>query len=71
MAVSGRCSLIRTPGAEVCTDLNSPRTSAGALGLRSHMSMCEEPPLSQMRMVERAWVGAGAALLVCCAASGR
>ena len=30
--------------------LNSPRTSAGASGLGSKVSMCDGPPASQMRM---------------------
>ncbi len=48
----GRCSQRRTPGAEVAIGLNSPRYSTGASGFMSQVSMCDAPPLSQMRMVD-------------------
>src|SRR5437763_8151962 len=40
------------PGTFVLMGLNSPRTSAGAFGLRSYMSMCDGPPACQMRMTD-------------------
>ena len=35
-------------------ELNGPRTVDGALGFMSHVSMCEAPPLSQIRIVDLA-----------------
>ena len=40
------------PGAEVEIGWNVPRYSTGASGFMSHVSMCDAPPLSQMRMVD-------------------
>src|SRR5262249_50810870 len=40
------------PGKLVEIGLNSPRTSAGAFGLRSYMSMCDGPPASQTRITD-------------------
>ena len=54
----GKTSLIWRPGTEVAIGLNSPRTSAGASGLGSKVSMCDGPPASQIRMQFRAG-GAG------------
>ena len=50
----GKTSLIWRPGTDVAIGLNSPRTSAGAAGLGSNVSMCEGPPASQIRMQFRA-----------------
>ena len=44
LAMRGNSSQIWIPGTLVWIGLNSPRTSAGASGLRSHMSMCGGPP---------------------------
>src|SRR5581483_5269027 len=52
------------PGADVSIGLNSPRYSAGAFGLRSQVSMCDAPPLSQIRMVDLACLRALAAGLL-------
>ena len=53
------------PGADVSTGLKVPRYSAGASGFMSQVSMCDAPPLSQMRMADfatfRLPVGEGAA----------
>src|SRR5262245_30722718 len=43
-AMVGKSSQISMPGTLVAMGVNSPRTSAGASGLRSHMSMCGGPP---------------------------
>src|SRR5579883_840413 len=51
-ACRGRCSLICTPGTLVLIGLNSPRTSTGAFGLRSYMSMWLGPPASHTRMTD-------------------
>ena len=40
----GNSSQIWMPGTFVLIGLNSPRISAGASGLRSHMSWCGGPP---------------------------
>src|SRR5262245_19106240 len=50
--------------------LNSPRYSAGALGLRSQVSMCDAPPLSQIRMVDLACLRPWAAGLLAAARAG-
>src|SRR5206468_5668005 len=52
-ACRGRCSPIWMPGTLVAIGLNSPRTSTGALGLRSYMSMWLGPPASHSRMTDR------------------
>ena len=49
----GRCSQIRTPAALVSIGLNSPRTSAGASGLRSNVSWCDGPPSMKTNIPER------------------
>ncbi len=43
-AIFGNSSPIWMPGTLVLIGLNSPRISAGASGLRSHMSRCGGPP---------------------------
>ena len=53
----GKTSLNWTPGTAVAIGLNSPRTSVGASGLGSNVSMCDAPPASQIRMQFRALVG--------------
>src|SRR5262245_11734275 len=50
----GRCSQMRTPGAEVAIGLNSPRISAGASGLRLTMSWWLGPPRRLKRMTDLA-----------------
>src|SRR5438067_1485529 len=53
------------PAALVAIGWNSPRYSAGALGFMSQVSICDAPPLSQMRIVDLAFfrppLAAGAA----------
>src|SRR4030095_7455150 len=39
------------PDTFVAIGLNSPRNSAGAVGLRSHMSWCDGPPLKWTLMI--------------------
>src|SRR5690242_11942559 len=51
-ACSGRCSLTRMPGTLVGMEANGPRTSAGASGLGSHMSIWLGPPDSQKRITD-------------------
>ena len=46
--------LIDTPGALVAMGLNSPRTSLGASGFRSNVSMCEGPPGSSIKIARSA-----------------
>ncbi len=41
-----------TPEAEVAIGENGPRYSEGASGLRSHMSICDEPPHKKKRMTD-------------------
>ncbi len=43
-ASRGNTSQMSMPGTAVLIGLNSPRTSAGASGLRSHRSWCGGPP---------------------------
>ncbi len=50
LANFGKCSLMRMPGTDVSIGLNSPRTSAGASGLGSNVSMWLGPPAIQSRM---------------------
>src|SRR5262249_60609372 len=52
-ACRGRCSQRRTPGTLVGIVPNGPRTSAGASGLGSHVSMWLGPPDSQNRITDR------------------
>ena len=42
--VCGRCSQTRIPGTLVAIEPNAPRTSAGACGFRSTVSMWLGPP---------------------------
>src|SRR5689334_13096328 len=51
-ACRGRCSQKRTPGTLVPIVPNGPRTSAGASGLGSHMSMWLGPPESQKTITD-------------------
>src|SRR5262245_57713323 len=57
VAVSGRCSPIWIPAALLSIGLNSPRISAGASGLRSHMSCEAAPPSRYSRMTLLAFPG--------------
>ena len=47
-ASRGRCSQISIPGVLVAIGRNSPRISAGASGLRSKLSSCDNPPERKM-----------------------
>ncbi len=47
------------PGADVSIGLNVPRYSAGASGFMSQVSMCDAPPLSQMRIADLATLRRG------------
>src|SRR5262245_7435388 len=57
-AIFGRCSPKRTPGTRVGMVLKTPRTSAGASGLGSHMSIWLCPPPANRIRTERARGGA-------------
>ncbi len=48
LARLGRTSLICKPGTALAIGWNSPRTSAGAVGLGSNVSRCDGPPDSQI-----------------------
>src|SRR5262249_52753393 len=52
LACRGMCSQISKPGTLVGIGLNSPRNPAGALGLRSYMSMCDGPPFRLIMMTD-------------------
>ena len=67
VACRGRCSQISMPGTFVAIGRNSPRTSAGAAGFMSQLSMCDGPPRSQIQMTDLPrWVP----LLACRAVPG-
>ena len=57
----GRCSLTNVPGTAVATGSNGPRISAGASGLRSHMSIVLGPPPRNRKMTDVALAGWSAA----------
>ena len=57
LAVLGRCSQICKPGSEVAMGLNSPRTSAGAWGFMSNISIWLGPPSRLNRITDLALPG--------------
>ena len=54
-AVSGRCSLIRTPVNLVGAESNGPRISGGAPGFGSNVSKWLAPPSSQIKIQDFAF----------------
>src|SRR5215510_2770831 len=52
LAMRGKSSQIWMPGTLVEIGLNSPRTSIGAFGLRSKLSIWEGPPGMKMLMTD-------------------